>query len=131
MAMARVRFLGAALVLMTAMLACEGKELYESCPMTDKMIEDCDAALLSGQCQEFGATCYVSCAVREHPQCFSGEGPCVIYQYQKGGEASSYRSPSFCSFPCGVDADCGEEARCLPFLETRFCIPDRYSGQTP
>ena len=129
--MPRIHPLLTALVMAIAMLGCEGKDLFESCPMTDKMVEDCDSVLLSGQCQEFGATCYVSCAVREHPQCFSGEGPCLIFQYRRSGEQNVYQSPSFCSYPCLIDDDCGKAAKCLPFLDTNYCVPDRYSGQTP
>jgi len=128
--MAWVRSLLMAFVLATAMPGCEGVELYESCPMTDRMVDDCDSVLLSGQCQEFGATCYVSCAVQQHPQCFSGEGACLIFQYQHTGDTeNSYKSPSFCSFACSVDEDCGENAKCLPFLDTSYCVPNRYSGQ--
>ena len=92
------RMIPAFVAVLLVVVACEKKEDFESCPMTDKARADCDLSKIGDQCAGSSTSCYAACVVKDHPQC--PEGPCLLYQYRVPSLASPYESPSFCTMGC-------------------------------
>jgi hypothetical protein len=123
---------GAALSLL--FVACESKDPFEPCAMTEKMQADCKAAILAGgdQCSEAEVFCYDSCVVKDHPQCV--DGPCVLYESRLITEPQPVNSAdvSFCTIPCHGEA-CGTDTTCRKILSLKIaCAKDSdCTGNSP
>jgi hypothetical protein len=109
------------MVLITALcaglvaLACQEKEDFGECILTEQMLSDCAAALgnTEDQCTSDDAFCGPTCVVSDHPEC--AWGPCLNYKYRTVQDPANWTSDPFCAVGCATDADCpGEvgEATC-------------------
>jgi hypothetical protein len=115
---------GAALALVV--VACQTKDDFEQCAMTERVQADCKAAIAVGsdQCSEAEVFCYDSCVVKDHPQCV--DGPCVMYESRLIGETQPVNSVevSFCTVPCHAEA-CPADATCRKILSLKTsCTKD-------
>lgn len=112
-------------ILFILLVSCEAKEDYESCPMTQKMIDDCKQSLIATTCSAQETECYISCKVVGHPHCQGKGAACMILNHREVGETDTYQSSSpFCTISCEKDADCPGDARCLKFIDGFNCVPN-------
>jgi hypothetical protein len=103
-------------VLFTAITlqACQTEEDFAACPMTDKMLTDCNDAIPVGQDQCSGdeSFCGATCIVGNHPYC--GDGPCILYRNRDIADAQDWKSTPFCAQACTTTLDCPLASTCRP-----------------
>jgi hypothetical protein len=119
----------AALLAVGTLAACEKREDYEPCPMTQAALDDCSFAKLSDQCSTSQTNCSVLCAVTDHPQCEAG--PCMVFRFRMASlENSFHHEASFCSLGCDPAAyacegggDCKDRSTTFQCADGAACDP--------
>ncbi|MCB9733043.1 MAG: hypothetical protein H6745_10575 [Deltaproteobacteria bacterium] len=82
--------------------ACPEDEFFQSCPMSESILDTCRAESQSTT---------LTCVVADHPQC--EEKICAKWE----------DSEPFCSRECEADADCPADSTCQTYLDFSFCVP--------
>ena len=108
----RTMVLIVALSTSVALSACQSEEDFGTCPMTDKMLTDCNNAIpVEGdQCTGDEAFCAATCIVSDHPYC--GYGPCVLYRFRDVADTNTWKSDPFCGRACDTTMDCPALSTC-------------------
>ena len=121
------------LLFVALFLSCGQENDYAACPMPQAMEEECEQSVMDGKCENLGVDCKASCIVNDHPECRNN--PCLMYNYTDPTTKNTAMTKPFCSKECTPDDPkansgpatvCGEEALCMPFLDSHYCIPLTY-----